>query len=40
MTARIEPLVDRLENTGMWMSDTNRNRVLALAGEERTGKSR
>ena len=40
LTERIEPLVDRLENTGMWMSDTVRNRVLALAGEQRAGKSR
>ncbi len=40
LTERIEPLVDRLENTGMWMSDTIRNRVLALAGEERAGTSR
>ena len=40
LTERIEPFVDRLENTGMWMSDTIRDRVLALAGEERTGKSR
>ena len=40
LTERIEPLVDRLENTGMWMSDAVRNRVLALAGEERTDRSR
>lgn len=29
-----------LENTGMWMSDAIRNRVLALAGEVRARKSR
>lgn len=41
LTERIEPLVDRLESTGMWMSDVIRNRILALAGEvgeDRTGK--
>ena len=37
LTERVEPLVDRLENAGMWMSDAIRDRVLALAGEERTG---
>ena len=36
LTARIEPFVNRLEGTGMWMSDALRDRVLALAGEART----
>ena len=36
LTERIEPFVDRLEIGGMWLSDTIRDRVLALAGEERT----
>lgn len=36
LTERIEPFVDRLENSGMWMTDAIRDRVLALAGEERT----
>ncbi len=36
LTDRIEPFVDRLENAGMWMTDAIRDRVLALAGEERT----
>lgn len=39
LTEHIEPLVDRLENAGMWMSEAIRSRVLALAGEERTGES-
>lgn len=33
LTAGIEPLVKRLEDAGMWMSDDIRRRVLALAGE-------
>ena len=36
LTERIEPFVDRLEDAGMWMTDAIRERVLALAGEERT----
>jgi len=31
----IEPLVSRLEDTGMWISDDIRQRVLALAGEKK-----
>ena len=34
LTESIEPLVNRLEETGMWISDSIRQRVLALAGEE------
>src|SRR5262245_44704534 len=33
LTASIKPLVKRLEDAGMWMSDDIRRRVLALAGE-------
>lgn len=33
LTAEIAPLVNRLSNTGMWMSDEIRQRILALAGE-------
>ena len=40
LTERIEPLVDRLENAGMWMSDAIPNRVPALAGEEPASNSR
>ena len=32
-TERIEPLVNRLEDTGMWISNDIRQRVLALADE-------
>ncbi len=35
LTARIEPLVNRLAETGMWISDEIRERILALAGEEK-----
>ncbi len=31
----IEPLVDRLGDSGMWISETVRNRILALAGENK-----
>lgn len=31
----IEPLVNRLEDAGMWISDDIRRRVLALAGEKK-----
>jgi predicted nucleic acid-binding protein len=33
LTESIEPLVDRLKKSGMWISDDIRQRVLALAGE-------
>lgn len=33
LTERIEPLVDRLAASGMWISDDIRRRVLVLAGE-------
>ena len=35
LTGRIAPHVDKLRETGMWMSDTVRQRVLALAGEHK-----
>lgn len=31
---RIEPSVDRLSNSGMWLSNEVRQRILVLAGEE------
>lgn len=34
LTESIEPLINRLEEAGMWISDSIRQRVLALAGEE------
>ena len=34
LVERIVTRVNRLESTGMWMSDAIRRRVLALAGEE------
>lgn len=33
LTESIEPLIDRLEDAGMWISKDVRRRVLALAGE-------
>lgn len=36
MTDRIAPLVNRLGETGMWLSDDVRERVLRLAGEGST----
>lgn len=33
LTERIEPFVNRLSETGMWLSDQIRERILALAGE-------
>ncbi len=33
LTGRIEPYVSRLRDTGMWLSDEVRDRILALAGE-------
>ena len=34
LTERVGPLVDRLEESGMWISDLIRQEVLALAGED------
>lgn len=34
LSQRVSDHVDRLESTGMWMSDEIRRRVLALAGED------
>jgi predicted nucleic acid-binding protein len=36
LTERIEPWVGRLADTGMWISDDTRDRILALASERRT----
>jgi predicted nucleic acid-binding protein len=33
LTESVEPFVKRLRDTGMWMSDDIRLRILALAGE-------
>ena len=33
LTGRIEPFVNRLSETGMWLSEEIRERILALAGE-------
>jgi hypothetical protein len=33
LTDKIEPIVDRLDDAGMWLSDEIRQRILALAGE-------
>jgi hypothetical protein len=33
LTDRIDPFVDRLADSGLWMSAEIRQRVLALAGE-------
>ena len=30
----IEPLLNRLEDSGMWISEQVRHRILALAGEK------
>lgn len=35
LTESIEPLVDRLGDAGLWMSDDIRQRILALAGEKK-----
>ena len=35
LTESIEPLVHRLEDAGLWMSDDIRQRILALAGEKK-----
>jgi len=34
LVERIEPLVSRLKDAGMWISDDVRQRILALAGEK------
>lgn len=34
LTEKIEPHVNRLAETGMWISDDIRKRILALAGEK------
>ncbi len=34
LTERVEPPVDRLRESGMWISDSIRQEVLALAGED------
>ena len=34
LTEKVEPLVKRLTDTGMWISDDIRQRILALAGEK------
>ena len=33
LTDKIEPFVNRLENSGMWLSNEIRQRILVLAGE-------
>ncbi len=35
LTDKVEPLVNRLAETGMWMSDDIRQRILVLAGEKK-----
>ena len=34
LTRQIAPLVDRLRDTGMWISDEIHQRILKLAGEK------
>ena len=34
LTERIEPLIHRLRNANMWLSDEIQQRILALAGEK------
>jgi len=34
LTDAVEPLIDRLCQKGMWLSDGIRRRILALAGEK------
>jgi len=34
LTDKIEPLVNRLSEAGMWLSDEIRQRILALAEEK------
>ncbi len=34
LTERIAPLLDRAEESGLWVSDSVRRRILTLAGEE------
>jgi predicted nucleic acid-binding protein len=33
LTPRVEPVIDKLRANGMWISDSVRRRILALAGE-------
>lgn len=33
LTDKIEPLIGRLEDSGMWISEEVRQRILTLAGE-------
>lgn len=33
LTNRLEPLVNQLQDSGMWLSDNVRRRILVLAGE-------
>jgi predicted nucleic acid-binding protein len=35
LTENIEPLVTRLQDAGLWISDEIRQRVLTLAGEKK-----
>lgn len=37
LTDKLEPLINRLDNTGMWLSEEIRRRILALAGEKKRG---
>jgi predicted nucleic acid-binding protein len=39
MVQRVEPLIDRLEASGMWISREIRRRVLLLAGEAAAGEA-
>jgi predicted nucleic acid-binding protein len=36
LTERVEPLIERLEHSGMWLSPDVRDRILILAGEKAT----
>jgi predicted nucleic acid-binding protein len=36
LTPRIEPLVNRLSDSGLWLSDGIRQRILILAGEKKS----
>lgn len=36
LVPKIEPLLDHLSDSGMWMSDGIRQRILALAGEDKS----
>ena len=39
LTESIEPLMEQLEDSGMWLSENIRERVLALAGEKKKQKN-